>query len=76
MKRKILNISNILALVLSFVVAAVPVGSVLAIEAPRVATSSPPKGAVSVPGSVWAWGSKGATGLGDGTVGDKKIPFW
>ncbi|MEK6968567.1 MAG: hypothetical protein AABX51_08125 [Nanoarchaeota archaeon] len=40
------------------------VASVLALESPAVAPA----------GSVWAWGSKGATGLGDGNAADSKIP--
>ena len=60
--RKILSILTILALVLTIMVAAVPAGPVMAFRSPPAANAALPDGAVSTPGSVWAWGTKGATG--------------
>lgn len=55
MKRKILSLLTILALILSFnTVALVPAVPVLAFRAPPVATASSPGGVAAVAGSPWA----------------------
>jgi len=75
MKRKIPGILTILALVLSFnTVAAITTGPVLASKMPPAVTTASPGGAAGVPGSPWAWGSKGFAGLGDGTAKNSPIP--
>ena len=75
MKWKILSILTILALVLSVnMVAAVPAGTVLAFRAPPAFEISAPSGATAVSGTVWAWGTKGATGLGTVQPADSVVP--
>ena len=73
MKTTILGIRITLALVLG-AVAAAPVGPALAFNDVPEPPSFSPDNALSAPGTVWAWGSKGATGLGNGGASDSKVP--
>ena len=91
MKKKILSIFTILALILvnsgcsgspeltpvpdvALIPFTPPPAPLTPAPAPAVSITTLPGGTVGVPGIPWAWGSKGATGLGDGKAADSKIP--